>query len=194
MLPAKNCQKIGQEWPKSAKNAHFGSKNIFCQKLDHTNRTFVNTLLKFVLGDFYTSGIICQKALAVSVFSPFKKIGIFWRKSACTRAMKNISAKNLNFSENTTTGAHLDQIWALRQFLSLIYVRFKFLARMLFFSNSPYLSRLNFGKMRKNEIAAISSKMTFLHSVKSVVPEISYILTYRNFSEIYFSKWTPLWP
>ena len=75
--------------------------------------------------------------------------------------MKNISAKNLRFSENTTIGAHVDQIWALRQLLSLIYVCLKFLARMLFSSNSPYLSRLNFGKLRKNEIAAISSKMTF---------------------------------
>ena len=45
--------------------------------------------------------------------------------------------------------------------------------------------------MRKNEIAPISSKMT-LHSVKSVVSEIGYILTYRNFSEIYFSKLTPM--
>ena len=28
----KNCQKIGQKWPKSAKNTHFGSKNIFSSK------------------------------------------------------------------------------------------------------------------------------------------------------------------
>ena len=55
----------------------------------------------------------------------------------------------------------MSQIWTLRQLLSLIYVCLKFLASMLFSSNSPYLSRLNFGKLRKNEIAAISSKMTF---------------------------------
>ena len=127
MLPAKNCQKIGQKWPKSAKNAHFGSKiYFFGQKLKLTNRTFVNTLLKFVLGDFYASGIICQKALAFPFFSPFKKIGIFWRKSTCTRAMENISAKNRRFSKNTTIAAHVDQIWALRQLLSLIYVCLKF--------------------------------------------------------------------
>ena len=66
-------------------------------------------------------------------------------------------------SQNTTIGAHVDQIWALRQLLSLIHVCLKFLGRMLFFSNSPYLSRLNFGKLRKNEIAVISSKMTFFY-------------------------------
>ena len=74
--------------------------------------------------------------------------------------MENISAKNLRFSKNTTIGAHVDQIWALRQLLSLIYVRLKFLARMLF-SAIPHTFLGILGKTRKNEIAVISLKMTF---------------------------------
>ena len=37
----KTAKIIDQKWPKSAKNAHFGSKIFFGQKLKHTNRTFV---------------------------------------------------------------------------------------------------------------------------------------------------------
>ena len=175
-----------------SQNAHFGP-NFFGQKLKHTNRYFVNTLLKFVLGDFQASGIIFKKPQRFPFFT-FVKYLHFWRKLACTRAMENVSAKNLIVSKNTTIGAHVGQIWALRQLLSLIYDCLKFEARMLFFSNSPYLSRLNFRKMRKDEIATISSKMTFLHSVKSVVLEIGYISTYQKFQRNLFGKVDPIWP
>ena len=64
------------------------------QKIRFRCRIFVNTLLKFVLGNFQTSGIAFQKALAFSVFSPFIKNRHFWRKSA---AMESVSAKNSVF-------------------------------------------------------------------------------------------------
>ena len=44
-------------------------KYFFGQKLKHTNRTFVNTLLKFILGNFWAAGVIWEKALAFFVFS-----------------------------------------------------------------------------------------------------------------------------
>ena len=105
--------------------------------------------------------------------------------------MENISAQNLRFSKKNYYWSTCEPNLGPKAVFIAYLCHLKFLATMLFFSNSPYLSRLNFGKLRKNEIAVISSKMTFLHSVKSVVPEIGHILTYPNFSEIYFSKWTP---
>ena len=95
-------KKLPKNRPKMAKISQkctfWVKKYFFVQKLNHTNRTFVNPLLKFFLGDFQASGIIFQKALAFSVFFTFLKNRHFWRKSACTRAMENISAKNLRFS------------------------------------------------------------------------------------------------
>ena len=89
----------------------------------------------------------------------------------------------------------MDQIWALRQLLLLIYVRFKFLARMLFFSNPPFLSRLNFGKLRKNEIAAISPKNDFFTFRKK---QCARNWLYFNISKIqrnlFFKVDPPLWP
>ena len=49
-------KKLPKNRPKMAKISQkctfWVKKYFFVQKLDHTNRTFVNTLLKFVLGDF----------------------------------------------------------------------------------------------------------------------------------------------
>ena len=61
----------------SQKCTFWVKKYFFIQKLNHTNRTFVNTLLKFIVGNFKAAGVIWEKALAFFRFFSIVKMGSF---------------------------------------------------------------------------------------------------------------------
>ena len=74
MLQAKNCQKIGRKWPKSAKNAHFGSKKIFFRpKIETYESYFCKHPPEVRFGRFLDLWDRFSKSLSVFRFFTFLK-------------------------------------------------------------------------------------------------------------------------